>query len=201
MFEVIFDLETKNLFRDVESSDPEKLGVSVVSVYSRTIRNGIETQGEIRSFWEKDLTEMWQIFEKAERIIGFNSLKFDIPALKPYAPAHFSKLRHFDIMDQVKNVLGFRLGLDALAKDTLGKGKTDTGINAVYYWNQGDPVSLDKLKKYCEADVVITKELYDFGFLNKYLKFTDKWNNPKIIPVDFSYPPDLIAADKQISLF
>jgi DEAD/DEAH box helicase domain-containing protein len=201
MYEVIFDLETKNLFRDVESSDPEKLGVSVVSLYSRIIRNGIETRGEMQSFWENELYRMWQLFEKADRIIGFNSLKFDVPALKPYAPAHFPKLKHFDIMDQVKNVLGFRLGLDTLAKDTLGKGKTDIGTNAVYYWNQGDPESLEKLRRYCEADVAITKQLYDFGLLNKYLKFTDKWNNLKTIPVDFSYPPDLIAADKQISLF
>lgn len=201
MYEVIFDVETKNLFRDVGSSDPASLGISIVSLYRRHIQNGTETDGEMLSFWESDLPRMWEIFRKADRIIGFNTLKFDIPALSPYAPADFHTLQHFDILDKVKNAIGIRLSLNSLAKDTIGHEKTDSGTNAVIYWNNGDTDSLNKLKFYCEADVALTRDLYDFGYSHGHLKYTDKWNNMRNIDLDFSYPAKLIAEKNQIRLF
>jgi len=36
---------------------------------------------------------------------------------------------------------------------------------------------------------------------NKKLKYLDKWNNPREIPVDFSYPQSVIDASRQIGLF
>ena len=36
-FEVIFDTETKKFFDEVPGNDPSKLGVSITSVYSRTL--------------------------------------------------------------------------------------------------------------------------------------------------------------------
>jgi DEAD/DEAH box helicase domain-containing protein len=153
----------------------------------------------MRSFWEQDFSSMWSWFSEADRIIGFNSLKFDVPALRPYAPITFSTLPHFDIMELVRQKTGRRIGLSALAKETLGDDKTDVGTNAVLYWAKGDPVSLQKLKMYCEADVALTRDLYDFGRKNKQLKFRDKWNNITTIDIDFSYP--IKKEEPQIGLF
>ncbi|MFH0749942.1 MAG: ribonuclease H-like domain-containing protein [Candidatus Gottesmanbacteria bacterium] len=198
--ELIFDVETKKLFSDITTDDPGELGVSVVSVYRRTLNTALEEiEGEMRSFWEKDFFSMWPWFVKADRIIGFNSLKFDVPALRPYAPVTFSTLKHFDIMELVRQKLGRRIGLSALTKDTLGNEKTDVGTNAVIYWTKGDPVNLRKLQTYCEADVVLTRDLYDFGRKNKYLKYRDKWNNIVTIDIDFSYP--IKKEEPQIGLF
>ena len=47
--------------------------------------------------------------------------------------------------------------------------------------------SLELLQKYCEDDVRITKDIYDYVLKNKSLKFTDYWNNPREIEMDFSY--------------
>jgi len=197
--EVIFDIETKKLFEEISSFNPADLGVSVVSLYLRQVdENFIEKEGRILSFWENDFSEMWEIFTKADRIIGFNSLGFDVPALVPLSPLNFKKLPHFDIMDKIKQTLGFRLGLDAIAKESLGHGKTDIGTNAVVYWNEGTPESLEKLKKYCEMDVLVTRDVYDYGLKNGHLKYKDKWNTPRTFPVDFSYPPQDLT---QISLF
>ena len=200
--EVFFDVETKSFF-DFESDgerDPSTLGVSVVSVYSREVdENGQEITGVMKSYWETDFPLMWEVFANADRIIGFNSIKFDIPALKPYAPAYFAKLPHFDIMDEVKKVIGRRVSLNALAKDTLGEEKNDTGANAVMYWEKHDTESLANLKKYCEMDVELTVKLYDHAMRHKTLKFTDHWNTPREIVVDFSYPPASPVA--QTSLF
>lgn len=196
MLEVFWDVETKSFFDEAGTSDPAKLGVSIVSVYSR--RNG---QGQMQSFWEKDFDQMWKIFRDADRIIGFNTLGFDIPAMKPYAPPDFAKLPHFDILEKVRLANdGHGTSLNALAKHTLNTTKIDSGANAVMYWNKGDFESLGLLQKYCEMDVQITRDIYDYALQNKFLKFMDRWNNPRTILVDFSYP-DLAETTRQSSLF
>lgn len=200
MIEVIFDCETKKFFDAIEEFDPSKLGVSLVSLYQREIDDSEEEiKGQMLSFWEEDFAEMWPIFEKADRIIGFNSIGFDVPALSPYCPPVFPKLNHFDILAHVKESHGKRISLDALARATLGTQKNDTGENAIAYWQKGDSQSLTKLKKYCEMDVKITTGIYDFGRKNGYLKFIDFWNEVREIKVDFSYPPE--RQNAQSSLF
>ena len=56
------------------------------------------------------------------------------------------------------------------------------------------------LQKYCEADVLLTRDVYDFALQNKHLKFIDKWNNLRTVTVDFS-PTDNTQLIKQASLF
>lgn len=199
--EVIFDIETKKLFEEIPTNNPADLGVSLVSIYKRTIdENQNEINGQVSSYFESELSSMWPHFSNADRIIGFNSLKFDNPALVPLCPFNFKKLNHFDILDKVKSVLGFRLSLNAIARETIGHGKSDIGINAVVYFKQGTPESLEKLKKYCEMDVMVTRDIYDFGLKNGFLKYKDKWNTLRQVDIDFSYPK---AEDgkQQISLF
>lgn len=198
--EVIFDIETKKLFGDVTENDPSLLGVSIVSVYSRTLDENLnESSGSMQSFWEKDFVKMWPLFQEADRIIGFNSIGFDVPALAPYVTFPLHKLPHFDIMARVKEVFGRRIPLDAIAKETLDREKTDSGLNAVYYWQKGDKESLEKLQKYCEADVLITRDIYDFTLKNGHLLFKDKWNTLRKVELDFSYPKE--SPEKQEGLF
>lgn len=187
--EVIFDLETQKFFDEINDFDPSKLGVSVLSLYKRTIdKENNEINGEMFSFWEEDLKDTWEIFTKADRIIGFNSKKFDVPALKPYLPIELSKLPHFDILEQVKDVNGKRVSLNSIAGETLGKRKIDDPKNAIVYWAKHDKISLSKLKKYCEEDVVLTRDIYDYAIKNKKLIFKDYWNTIRTIDVNFSYP-------------
>lgn len=194
MFEIFFDTETKRFFDSIEEYDPSKLGVSLLSMF---IRN--DGESEMRSFWEDELPKVWEIFQKADRIVGFNSINFDVPALSRYAPAYFAKLPHFDMLQHVKESQGKRVSLDSLARATLNSSKSDSGENAIVYWQKGDEESLAKLKKYCEDDVVLTRDLYDFGFKNGYLKYIDFWNEVREVKVDFSYKEQ--KDDGQESLF
>lgn len=188
-FEVIFDTETKKFFDEIESFDPSKLGVSITSVYSRTLDESLnEIEGKMDSFWEKDFEVMFKLFERADRIIGFNSIGFDVPALSPYLPSHWPKLKHFDVLAEIRSVIGKRVSLDSIAKATLASTKNDSGENAIKYWNEGTAESLAKLKKYCEMDVEITAKVYDFVIKNKYLKYKDFWNEIHSVKLDFSYP-------------
>jgi uncharacterized protein YprB with RNaseH-like and TPR domain len=208
MIEVIFDVETQKLFDEIEERDPAKLLVSIVSVYRRKLDEDFrEVEGMMKSFWvdeagrEPRVGGMWSWFEEADRIVGFNSLGFDVPALEPLYDQDFSKLNHFDLMDEVKKVLGHRLGLEAIAKETLGKTKSGVGTQAVEWWKKKDEKSLDLLKKYCEMDVLVTKDVYDFGLENKRLKYMDKWNELREVEVDFSYPKKESVAESQMGLF
>src|SRR5260370_38634695 len=114
------------------TNDPGDLGISIVSVYARQVDDAQnEIKGTMYSFWEDELAGMWDMFANAKRIIGFNTVKFDVPALKKYAPATFARLAHFDIMQTVRDALGHYLSLNALATETLNQKKEDVGTNAV----------------------------------------------------------------------
>ncbi len=200
--EVIFDLETQKFFDEIEGSDPADLGVSILSMYVRTLdENFKEIKGEMISFFEEDLGKAWEYFKKADRIVGFNSKHFDVPALKNYLPAELSKIPHLDILEQVRAVNGKRVSLGAIANGTLGDHKADDPRNAITYWAKHDEESLKKLKFYCEEDVRLTTEVLDYGLKNKTLTFKDYWNDIKTIEVDFSYPKIETPAEVQDSLF
>lgn len=202
MFELIFDLETKKWFDETGTTDPGDLGVSIASMYFRELDEQFnEKSGQMISFWENEFDKMWKFFWEADRIIGFNSIHFDVPALRPYAPKEFAKLPHFDILDKIRDESGHRVSLNRVAKDSIGEEKIDKGENAPQYFQNGDPESLKQLAKYCESDVMITKKVYDFGFKNGILKYTDYWNNARTVTVDFSYPSDASTTGRQTSLF
>lgn len=197
--EVIFDVETQKLFEEIEDRDPGKLLISVVSVYKRKLDSEYrEIEGEMKSFWVPEarlfptLDEMWPIFEEADRIIGFNTLGFDIAATQPYYDKNFSDLPHFDILEEIRKSFGRRIGLDAVARETIGldQSKIASGLDAVAWWKMKTEESLANLKKYCEEDVRVTKDVYDFGLKNGKLKFKDRWNELREVEVDFSYKND-----------
>ncbi len=130
--EVFFDTETEKLFNEISTDDPSRLGLSIVSCYVRELDLHFqEREGKLLSFWVSELDGLWNLLQRANRVIGFNSLRFDVPVLQPYAPFPLISLAHFDIFDKVKNVLGRRASLNALAQDTLGRSKSDSGRNAV----------------------------------------------------------------------
>jgi len=202
--EVIFDIETKKFFDEINARKPEDLGISIISAYRREIDRDLkELKGEMKSFWEADFEQMWSWFEEADRIIGYNSLGFDVPAVNGIYKGDFFKLKHFDVMKIIKDVFGHRVRLDSVARGSLGKGKMAGGAEAVAWWAKGDPESLSNLKKYCEMDVEVTKGVYDYGMKNGKLKFIDHWNEPREIEVDFSYPKEELPkkVELQMGLF
>lgn len=178
-YEVVFDVETKNTFAEV-NNDFTKLKISVVSIY-RTDTDAYQ------SFEEHEFGALWKVFEKADRLIGYNTEHFDVPVLNNYYPGDLATFNHLDIMKEVKASLGIRLKLADLAAATLDNvTKSADGLQAIRWWREG---KIDEIKKYCEQDVRVTKELYDFGIANKQLFY--KNFSAEILPfaVDFSQKP------------
>lgn len=194
MLQVILDVETKKTFDEVGGYFPEKLGISFVGV---CVREGFTGKGEMRSYWEKDLPELFPLLEKADVVIGFNIDGFDMPTFTNYYNADISKIPTLDIMSRIKDSVGHRIGLDAVAHETLGIGKTGDGLDAIkYYQNQ----QWEKLEKYCIQDVAVTRDVYDYGLQKGHVKFKNKWNRLIEAQIDFSYTPQKDAGLQQ-SLF
>ncbi|KKQ39725.1 MAG: DEAD/DEAH box helicase domain protein [Candidatus Magasanikbacteria bacterium GW2011_GWA2_37_8] len=178
-YEVVFDIETQNSFADV-SNDFKKLKVSVVSLY----RSDTNTY---HSFTESELSQFWPILEKADRIIGYNSEHFDLPVLNNYYLGDLQTLPHLDIMKIVKEQLGFRLKLADLAAATLDDvNKSADGLQAIKWWKEG---KIDEIKKYCEQDVKVTKDIYDFGRENKQLFY--KTLTGEVTPFAVNFEPSV----------
>ncbi|MEK7652428.1 MAG: ribonuclease H-like domain-containing protein [Patescibacteria group bacterium] len=163
MKKIFFDIETKNTFEDVGERNPVLLDISLVGIYD-------SENEKFDSFLEDELDRLWPILEKADSIIGFNSDHFDIPLLNKYYSGDLTKIKSVDIMKDIKKSLGRRIGLDAVAKATLGIGKTGHGMDAIEWWKKGE---IDKIRQYCLDDVSITKDVYDFAFQNGHLKYFD----------------------------
>jgi DEAD/DEAH box helicase domain-containing protein len=191
---IVFDVETKKAFDEVGGYFPEKLGVSISGVYFRDEAAGIEWY---RGFREEEFPEMFKLFETADRIVGFNTISFDMPALSPYYVGDLMALPNFDIMVELEKKLGHRVALDAVAKETLGEQKNGHGLDAIRYFHDGD---WESLTKYCLQDVKVTKELYEYGLAHQKLMFKNKWNNLIEVPVDFRFT-ETAKAQVQTTLF
>ena len=170
---VTFDIETKNIFQDVGSSDPAALDVSVVGVHD-------SESGEYTGFLEKDFAKMWPLFETADAIVSFNGEHFDIPILNKYYHGDLSKIKSIDLMVAVQKSLGRRIKLDTLAEATLGKKKSGNGLEAVTWWRNGE---VEKVMRYCLDDVRVTRELYEYIRDNKSVKYRDQ-GVIKELPID-----------------
>jgi len=190
MKKIVFDIETKNIFDDVGKADPTLLDISLVGVYD------YETD-TYSSYLEEELPKLWPLIEQADMLIGFNSDHFDIPLLNKYYPGDLLKIRSLDLLKEIRNSFGRRIGLGKVADGTLNKGKGGNGLDAVTWWKNGE---IEKIRKYCLEDVKITKEVYDYAMKHGELKYkedgkvgtikldTTAWEIADDSPMTFSLP-------------
>jgi DEAD/DEAH box helicase domain-containing protein len=162
MRKIVIDIETSNQFREVGSTDPAALNLSIICVYD------YETD-TYSSYLQEELKNLWPLIEKTDMIITFNGDHFDIPLLNKYYSGDLSKIKSLDLMKEIKKSLGRRIGLGAIAQATLGKGKGGSGLEAITWWKNGE---VEKVKKYCLEDVKVTKELYEFALKNKKVMYS-----------------------------
>lgn len=177
--ELVFDIETQNSFDDVGAGNTRALRVSLVGVYTYE-------DDQFRAFREEQLSEMWPLFEHAERLIGYNSKYFDVPVLQNYYTGDLSKIPHLDLLEEIKRSAGFRLKLDDIARATLNTQKSGHGLQAIEWFKEG---AWDKIEKYCLDDVRITRDVYEYGKLHKQIFFPDVTQGIKPIPVKFTADP------------
>lgn len=182
--DIVLDIETQNTFEEVGGYFTDKLKVSLVGVYF------YETD-TYESFLEADLPQMFKRLEQGGRIIGYNSIGFDMPVLNNYYVGDLLKLQQLDILKEIEKALGHRIKLDDVAKATLGTKKSGHGLQAVQWWKEG---KIDEIREYCLQDVKVTKEVYEFGLQNGYILFDDRMGERRLVPVNFKPEPAMATA-------
>lgn len=160
---IVFDLETQNIFQDVGSNDPTALDISVATVYDSI--NDTYTTVSI-----DELDQLWTIIEKADALVGYNSNHFDIPLLNKYYPGDLTQIKSIDILEDIKKSFGRRVRLDDIAKATVGAKKNADGLQAVRWWREG---KIADIKKYCEQDVRVTNDVFNYARTNGHVKIKD----------------------------
>ena len=151
---IVIDIETKNTFFDVGGKENLKdLEVSLACVYSYN-------KGDFLTFRDNQLQALGELLQEAGLIIGFSINRFDLPVLDKYFNFNLLKAPTLDILEEIENTHGRRVSLDVLAKANLGVGKTNHGLEAIKFYNEGDWKSLEK---YCLQDVLLTRDLYELA--------------------------------------
>ncbi len=163
MRHIVFDIETSNLFSDVERHDPTLLDLAVVCIYD-------SATDSYHSYFQEELPALWSRLEHTEALVGWNSDHFDIPLLNKYYPGDLTLIKSIDLMKEVQKAMGRRLKLDTVAEATLGENKTADGLQALQWWKAGER---DRVKEYCLKDVEITKKIFDYARTHGTLKYKD----------------------------
>ncbi len=172
---VVFDLETQNVFSEVNSSDPTALDISVAGIYDMNTDTYTTVVVD-------ELSTIWPIIEQADALVGYNSNHFDLPLLNKYYPGDLSTIKSIDILESIKLSLGRRVRLDDVAKATIGSKKNADGLQAVRWWREG---KIDDIKRYCQQDVKVTAKVFNYALTNGHVRVKEGYKN-KEVPIDTS---------------
>ena len=168
---IVFDIETK----DAAGADFMTLDISVASFYD-------SQEDSYHTVTESELPTIWPLIEQADALVGYNSNHFDIPLLNKYYPGDLTQIKSIDLLEDIRSSLGRRLRLDSVAQATVGAKKSADGLQAVRWFRAGE---IDKIKKYCEQDVKVTKKVFDYAREHGHVKFKDG-TRKREIPLDTS---------------
>jgi DEAD/DEAH box helicase domain-containing protein len=165
---IILDVETKHTFR--EFGDPRDLGVTVVAIYDYATEKG-------QTFLEKEISQIFPLLENASYVIGYNSRSFDLPVLQAYYPGDVNMFCQFDILEDIKKRIGKRISLNDVAKATVNHQKSGHGLMAIDYYKEG---KFDELRKYCLDDVLVTKDVFEYGIENNLIYYQNEYGKQGI---------------------
>ena len=173
---VVFDLETQRSFAEVGGrSQFHRLGVSVGVAYRYD-------RDEFLVVNEETISELVSLLLEASLVVGYNIRGFDYEVLRAYTKENLQKLPTLDLMFDLEERLGFRPKLDSVVSATLGDGKIADGLQALEWWRLGE---IDKIIEYCQEDVRVTRDLYDFGKRHRWVHVSRFGGKPSKVEVDW----------------
>ena len=195
-----FDLETKYSAEDVGGwSNVMDMGMSVGVVWD-------SSDSKFHVYLEHQTPQLIQHLRKADLIVGFNHVQFDLRVLAGSKSTGIERqqlylellsLNHFDILSELKKILGHRLRLESVARPTLQEGKSADGLQALAWFKEG---RMDKIIEYCKQDVDVTRRLHEHALRHGELSY-DSRSGIKKVALNWTVQPPPAAPREQMSLF
>ncbi len=144
--------------------DFKGMGISVTGAYDGDRYRVFETDN-------KD--ELQRAIDKAEMVIGFNSLAFDGNLLKEAWGIAIPEDKHLDLLVEIWKAAGLSetfqypshagYGLDAICEINFGVKKTGHGAQAPMDWQDG---KRGTVIDYCLNDIAMTRKLFNHIVIN-----------------------------------
>ncbi|HSI82816.1 MAG: ribonuclease H-like domain-containing protein [Candidatus Methylacidiphilales bacterium] len=171
---VYFDLETQKSAAEVGGwHNKAAMRMSLGVTYSTQ-------RGTYMIYDEANVDGLIAELQRADCVIGYNIRDFDYEVLAPYCIFDLSQVATLDLIDQVETHLSRRIGLDAIATETLGVGKTAVGLDALKWWKEG---RLRDIAEYCCFDVKATRLVHEYGArYGRVFFFNEKTGRRETIP-------------------
>jgi DEAD/DEAH box helicase domain-containing protein len=195
-----FDLETKYAADEVGGwGNIMDMGMSVGVLWD-------SQDQEFHVYLEHQVPAIIAHLQQGDLIVGFNHVEFDLRVLAGSQPTPETRhqlylellaLTHFDMLTELKKVLGHRIKLDSLARSTLQSGKSADGLQALTWYKDG---RIDLIIEYCKRDVEVTRQLFEYALANKQLLY-DSRGGIKSVTLDWSLEAPKIAGSEQMALF
>lgn len=172
---VYFDLETQRSAGDVGGWNfKDRMGMSVGVTYSTKT-------GKYAIYSEARVLDLVDQLIRADLVVGYNHISFDYEVLMGYDFRDLkSMIPSLDLMVDLEERLGHRPKLEAVAKASLGTGKTAEGLQAIRWWREG---KIMEIAEYCCFDVKVTKMIHEFGVEHGFVKYEDRFSRVQKIDI------------------
>lgn len=187
---ITFDIETYSP-SDLDRIDVNEFRVSVCGCYISWIDKYV-------AFMEPDIKDFIELMKKADLIIGFNQLWFDLPVLEKYSNFPLKQLPNYDILVEVEKKLGYKIKLDDLCRANFNDDiKTDSYSTYKDYHKQG---KWFELIDYCMNDVRLTENLFRQICKTKTISYYDLHQKLEV-SLDEPKPQKIEVAAQTQSIF
>ena len=174
---VLFDVETLRSAEDVGGwHKAHRMGIAVA------VALRLE-EGRFEIFHEPEVPRLVELLKSADLVVGYNSKRFDYAVISGYTGEDYRRsLPSLDLLESLHGILGFRVGLGHVARETLGRDKSADGLQSLEWVKQG---RLDLVEAYCRQDVEVMRDVYLFGRREGYVLIADKVAGRVRVPVEW----------------
>ena len=171
----VFDLETKRSAEEVGGwRNAARMGISVAVVYDSQL-DGFVT------YFEDEAERLIEHLSRCQMVVGFNNRRFDYQVLSGYSTQNLQQLPTLDLLEAIKDRLGYRLSLNRLVEFTLGEKKSGDGLQALAWFREG---KFREIANYCRKDVELTRNLFLFALEHAHVLFRNKAGKTVRLPLD-----------------
>jgi len=176
---VFFDLETQRSAEEVGGwHNAHLMRVALAVTWDAAAQR-------FATFREGDVHALLAQLAAADLVVGFNVLGFDYRVLRGYTDRELERLPTFDVLEAVRERIGFRLPLGHLAEENLGVPKGGDGLQSLRWWREG---RIAEIEAYCRQDVTLLRDLFERALARGHLLFRTRDGERVRIPTPWQLP-------------